>query len=80
MTTKGYEFFGEIIKMPSLLETFYILSCILTEESSSYGAASRANLLGFISSCTTYCMAVGKFLNFICEMGVVSSSHLTGLL
>lgn len=32
------------------------------------GAASRAKLLG--SNCTTYCVALGKFLNFICEMKI----------
>lgn len=41
-----------------------------------YRAAYRAKVLGFISSWNAYSMALGKFLNFTCEIEVVvSPSH-----
>ena len=63
------EFVWEIMKMLPLLETFFSHPYRRV-----YRAAYRAKLLGFISSCCAYSMALGKFLNFFCEIKVVIST------
>lgn len=56
--------------LPALCQK-YSMGHIITEETSSSGGCSRAKLLGFISSCSSYCMAFGKFLNFFYKMKII---------
>ena len=69
---KGYGVFWGDNENVALARNIYLASL----QKRVYRAAYRAKVLGFISSWSAYSMALGKFLNFICEIEVgVSTSH-----